>query len=241
MLLYARGSTPKRRQYSQPRRASSPNLPKKEVGSAGGLQTRKPRHKRGTTPHTPKEMPANQKSATLTRRASRVGCHQRWTGGAGSSGGGCRARSARLTSSAGWSAIVVVTVMVKGFSVYKDVVPPGRGNVPYLPEVMIAVTAVSRQVCRDAEEGAVEEGRTEFDGGRHSPRDDRAGKERSKNALARSRNRTAERVREQKRGDSKEDGRVPSRIREGKSEAKTDLLVVTTGTEKVIKKREGKT
>jgi len=84
--------------------------------------------------------------------------------------------------------------MVKGFSVYKDVVPPGRGNVPYLPEVMIAVTAVSRQVCRDAEEGAVEEGRTEFDGGRHSPRDDRAGKERSKNALARSRNRTAQNV-----------------------------------------------
>jgi len=83
--------------------------------------------------------------------------------------------------------------MVKGFSVYKDVVPPGRGNVPYLPEVMIAATAVSRQVCRDAEEGAEEEGGINL----------------------------------------KEEGTLPGTTGEGRSEAKTGLLLVETGQENV--------
>jgi len=55
-------------------------------------------------------------------------------------------------ASRGTSSIVVV-VVARDLCECEDVVPPGLGNVPYLTRVMIAATAVSRQICRDAEEG----------------------------------------------------------------------------------------
>jgi len=107
--------------------------------------------------------------------------------------------------------IVVVVVVAEVFFESEDVVLTGLGNVPYLIRVMIAATASSCCLGRDAEEGAEEEGRIDFEEGRHSPWDDRGGKERSKNDLAGGGDRKGKGDREEGGGDSKEDGRVPSR------------------------------
>jgi len=72
-------------------------------------------------------------------------------------GGGEASGERRGASSTGWSAAgaedIVVVVVAEDLCECEDVVPPGLGNVPYLTRVMIAATAVSRQICRDAEEG----------------------------------------------------------------------------------------
>jgi len=61
------------------------------------------------------------------------------------------------------SAIVVVVVVARDLCECEDVVPLGLGNVPYLTRVMIAATAASHRVCRDAEEGADEEGGIDYE------------------------------------------------------------------------------
>jgi len=56
-----------------------------------------------------------------------------------------------------------MVVVARNLCECEDVVPLGLGNVPYLTRVMIAATAVSRQVCCNAEERADEEGRIDFE------------------------------------------------------------------------------